>query len=110
MTASGLSRRHLGVVAAAFVGLSARAGSAADCGLLPGTPVSWIVPFTAGGGSDVYSRLIEPFLERHLGRQVAVGNVTGAGGVVGSKAIRDAAPDGATIGIVDAGGLASRRG
>jgi tripartite-type tricarboxylate transporter receptor subunit TctC len=105
MTASGLSRRNLGAVAAALLGLGARAGEAADCGLLPDTTVSWIVPFTAGGGSDVYSRLIEPFLERHLGRQVAVGNVTGAGGVVGSKAIRDAAPDGTTIGITDAGGL-----
>ena len=105
MTGRGLSRRNLAAVAAAFAGLGVRAGAAADCGLLPDTAVSWIVPFTAGGGSDVYSRLIEPFLERHLGRQVAVGNVTGAGGVVGSKVIRDAAPDGATIGIVDAGGL-----
>jgi len=103
------SRRQLLVQAAAGVSLAwpVRLAGAADeaCADLAGQTIEWIVPFAAGGGFDVYSRLLEPSLEAATKAEVVVRNLEGAGGLIGSKAIRDAAPDGSTLGIVNGGGL-----
>jgi tripartite-type tricarboxylate transporter receptor subunit TctC len=80
---------------------------AADCSSLAGRSVTWIVPYSPGGGFDVESRLLAPHLSQVLGTDVAVQNVSGAGGLVGAKAIRNATPDGRTIGVVNGGGLAA---
>ena len=56
-------------------------------------------------GYDVYSRLIEPHLEAAPGAEIAVTNIEGAGGVIGTKRISEAAGDGRTLGLVNAGGL-----
>src|SRR4051794_3105839 len=74
---------------------------AADCSSLAGHSITWIVPYSPGGGFDVESRLLAPHLSQVLGADVAVQNVSGAGGLVGAKAIRDAAPDGRTIGVIN---------
>jgi tripartite-type tricarboxylate transporter receptor subunit TctC len=97
----------LGAVAALPLG-PARA-ELAQCAALRGATITFIVTFAAGGGFDVYARLLEPYLERHIGAEVVVSNVTGAGGLIGTKAIRDAAPDGRTIGIIGAGALMTAR-
>ena len=81
------------------------AAAAPACPEIAGETVSWVVPFGAGGGYDTYSRLIEPHLEAALGVEISVINVEGAGGVVGTKRIGEAAGDGRTLGIVNAGGL-----
>ena len=72
---------------------------------LAGKVVQWIVPFSAGGGFDVYSRLLEPFLEKTLDAQIVVKNVPGGGGIVGSKWLMGAAADGRTLALINAPGL-----
>jgi tripartite-type tricarboxylate transporter receptor subunit TctC len=66
-----------------------------------GETVRWIVTSTPGGGLDVGSRLLEPFYEAALGAELVVENLSGAGGGVGATAIRDADPDGRTLGTLN---------
>src|SRR5215470_6481401 len=60
----------------------------------PTRPVTMVVPFAAGGGTDVLGRIIARRLSEVLGQQVIVENVGGAGGMVGSAHVAKAAPDG----------------
>ncbi|HQS09994.1 MAG TPA: tripartite tricarboxylate transporter substrate binding protein, partial [Xanthobacteraceae bacterium] len=66
----------------------------------PDRPITLIVPWGAGGGTDAVARIIGSLIERDLGQPVAVVNRTGGQGVVGHQAIADAAPDGYTIGLL----------
>ncbi len=75
------------------------------CPGLDGQTVRWIVPYTPGGGYDVQSRLLEPFYEEAIGAEIVVENRLGAAGRVGARMIRDAEPDGRTLGIVNASAL-----
>ena len=65
----------------------------------PDRPITFIVPWAAGGGADFASRLLAQALERELGTPVNVVNRTGGNGVTGHYAIASAAPDGYTIGM-----------
>jgi tripartite-type tricarboxylate transporter receptor subunit TctC len=66
----------------------------------PDRPLTIIVPFGPGGGGDIAARSIGRWLEPRLGQPVVVVNRAGAGGELGFAAIRRAAPDGYTIGVV----------
>lgn len=66
-------------------------------GTWPTQPVRVIVPFAAGGGSDIVVRLVQKYLEAELPQPVVVLNRPGAGGVIGNREVRDAKPDGYTI-------------
>jgi tripartite-type tricarboxylate transporter receptor subunit TctC len=66
----------------------------------PVRPITFIVPWGAGGGTDAVGRVMASLLERDLGRPVNVANRTGGSGVVGHTAIASARPDGYTIGIL----------
>ena len=66
----------------------------------PTRPVTLIVPWSPGGGTDMSSRTLASVLQKHLGQPVNVVNRTGGGGVVGHLAIAQAQPDGYTIGAV----------
>lgn len=66
----------------------------------PDRPITLIVPWGAGGGTDAVARIIGSLLERDLGQPVAVVNRTGGQGVVGHQAIADAPADGYTIGLI----------
>ncbi len=66
----------------------------------PNRPVRLIVPFPAGGSNDVVGRLIAHQLGQQLGQQVIVDNRGGAGGVIGTEAAANSAPDGYTLLIV----------
>ncbi len=85
--------------------LSAVQIAVADCPTLQDSTIRWIVPTRPGGGYDAYSRLLEPFMERQLGAQIVIENRAEAGGIVAALTIRDAAPDGSTLGIINASGL-----
>jgi tripartite-type tricarboxylate transporter receptor subunit TctC len=63
----------------------------------PNRPVRMIVPFPAGGSTDVAARLIGEYLTRALGQQVYVENRTGANGVIGTEAAAKSDPDGYTL-------------
>jgi len=65
----------------------------------PARPVTLIVPWGAGGGTDATARIIASILEKDLGQPVTVVNRTGGSGVVGHAAIAAATPDGYTIGL-----------
>src|SRR5918996_3745116 len=78
--------------------LSLAAGTAlAD---YPERPITLIVPWGAGGGTDATGRMIGAVLEKDLGQPVNVVNRTGGSGVVGHSAIATAPPDGYTLGII----------
>ena len=93
-----VSRRTL-LAAAAVLGAGlALAGGTADAAY-PDRPITLIVPWGAGGGTDQTARIIASVLEKDLGQPVNVVNRTGGSGVVGHQAIASATPDGYTIGI-----------
>ncbi len=85
--------------------LHVAAGAVACCASLetgsaqtfPTRPITLIVPFAAGGATDVTARIVGEQMSRTLGQQVIVENVVGAGGTVGSTRAMRANPDGYTI-------------
>src|SRR5262249_52165195 len=60
----------------------------------PARPLTMVVPFAPGGGTDVLARMVGRRLSEVLGQQVIIENVGGAGGMVGSARVAKAAPDG----------------
>lgn len=66
----------------------------------PTRPLTLIVPWAAGGGTDAVARVIATVMEKDLGTPVNVVNRTGGSGIVGHQTIAAARPDGYTIGIV----------
>ncbi len=63
----------------------------------PVRPVTMIVPFTAGGPTDVIARIVAEHMSRTLGQQIIIENVVGAGGTTGSTRGAQAKPDGYTL-------------
>ena len=63
----------------------------------PARPITVIVPFAPGGGTDVAARIVGDHMSRTLGQQLVVQNIAGAGGTVGSARAMRAEPDGYTI-------------
>ncbi len=66
----------------------------------PSRPITMVVPWGAGGGTDAVARIVASLMEEDLGKPVNVVNRTGGSGVVGHQTIAGAAPDGYTIGII----------
>lgn len=65
----------------------------------PTRTITMIVPFAAGGPTDLLGRLLAQRMGEILGQTIIVDNIGGAGGMTGSKRLSDAKPDGYTIGI-----------
>ena len=63
----------------------------------PNRPVTIIVPFAAGGPTDVISRIVAEGMGKDLGQAVVVENVTGAGGTIAAARVAQARPDGHTL-------------
>ena len=87
------------IVRHALLGL-ALVASASAFGQYPNRPLTLVVPWGAGGGTDAVARFIASLMEKDLGQPVNVVNRTGGSGVVGHSAIATAAPDGYTIGMI----------
>ncbi len=96
MTSTIMRRRTLlAAVLAAAAPVAARAQS------WPSRPVRVIVPYPPGGASDITARILAQELSSRLGQSFVVENRGGAASITGTQAIATAAPDGATIGVVD---------
>ena len=69
----------------------------------PNKPITVIVPFAAGGPTDVVARLVGEHMSRTLGQTIIVENVGGAGGTLGMTRAAQAQPDGYTIAVGNMG-------
>src|SRR5215218_3960102 len=63
----------------------------------PTRPITMVIPFAAGGPTDVLGRVVAARMSEILGQQIVVENATGAGGMTGAHRVKIAAPDGYTI-------------
>lgn len=88
--------KSIKMTVAAVVTLGVATPAMAD---YPDRPITFIVPWGAGGGTDAVGRILASLLEKDLGQPVNVVNRTGGSGVVGHSAIATATPDGYTIGM-----------
>jgi tripartite-type tricarboxylate transporter receptor subunit TctC len=94
-----ISKRAL-FQSAAYVGMAVLGASmtgSAQAGAYPDHAVRWVVPYTAGGATDVLSRLICQFLSDKLGQTFIVENKPGAGSNIGTQAVINSPPDGYTL-------------
>jgi tripartite-type tricarboxylate transporter receptor subunit TctC len=83
------------LIAACLLSLSATGAALAQD--YPSKPLTMIIPFAAGGPTDVLGRIMAQRMSEVLGQQMIVENVGGAGGMTGSKRVANAAPDGYTF-------------
>jgi tripartite-type tricarboxylate transporter receptor subunit TctC len=90
-------RRH--VLAAAIVAAATPALGQAVGQSWPSKPITMIVPFAAGGPTDLLARIIGERMGKELGQQFIIENVTGAAGTIAMAKLVRAAPDGYTIAI-----------
>ena len=81
----------------AAVALTVLSAQAQAQGNYPTRPITVIVPFAAGGPTDVITRIVGENMSRTLGQQLVVENAVGAGGTTGITRASQAAPDGYTI-------------
>ncbi len=72
----------------------------------PDRSVQWVVPYPAGGGSDVIARLVASGLEKSLGQTIVVENKPGAATIIGATYVQGAPADGYVVGTADSGTLA----
>ena len=84
-------------------GLLALALSTPAAAQYPNKPITVIVPFAAGGPTDVVTRLVGEHMSRTLGQTIVVENIGGAGGTLGMTRAAQAEPDGYTIAVGNMG-------
>ena len=94
----GLSRRHLVASLCAWGAGAFGAVSAEPASTFPARPITLIVPWPAGGATDVTMRILAELAGRQLGQSVVVENRPGAAGTLVGPALRSATPDGYTLG------------
>ncbi|OYV01834.1 MAG: MFS transporter [Burkholderiales bacterium PBB5] len=91
-----MQRRHLLLHTTALM-LPALGTATARADTWPSKPIRYVVPFAAGGTTDVLARLLSPKLGAALGQTLVVDNKAGAGGVLGADSVAKSAPDGYTL-------------
>lgn len=90
----------VGLALAVVAGFSASTGAVAqDASNYPARNIQIVVPFAAGGGTDMIGRAIANSLSSALGQNVVIVNRTGGGGAVGLQSVAAAAPDGYTLAL-----------
>ena len=97
----------LGAAAATLAGLAAF-GLAQMAQAFPERPVTIVVPFSAGGGTDITTRTLAAPMAEALGSEVLVKNTAGAGGTIGTAEVAQARPDGYTIGMMPVGPMTTQ--
>ena len=88
-----------------LVAVLAAIAGAAGAQTYPNKPIRIIVPYAAGGTSDILARQIGPKMTEAWGQPVIVENKPGANGNVGADFVAKSAPDGYTLLLTDLGGL-----
>jgi tripartite-type tricarboxylate transporter receptor subunit TctC len=71
----------------------------------PNRPITFVVPYAAGGYTDLVARLTSRYVEKALGKPVVIENRAAAGGIVGTQAVANAAPDGYTFCVCSIGAI-----
>jgi tripartite-type tricarboxylate transporter receptor subunit TctC len=97
MSTSKLSRRDLMKWGAAVATLGTPLSYAFAQSVLPKGPISLVVPFSAGGATDVVSRLVAQKLSERIAHSVVVENVAGGGGAIGAAKVAKASADGSML-------------
>jgi tripartite-type tricarboxylate transporter receptor subunit TctC len=95
-----MTRRWFPVAALGLAAVLVSTGGCNRTTAYPSRPITMVVPWGAGGGTDAVARIVASLMEQDLGQPVNVVNRTGGSGVVGHQVIADAAPDGYTVGIL----------
>ena len=90
-----INRRH--IIGLAGAGLAGLPMAGFSQGAWPAKPVTMIVPFPAGGGTDAFARPLSAQFAKQSGKQLIIDNRGGAGGTVGASIAARAAPDGYTL-------------
>jgi tripartite-type tricarboxylate transporter receptor subunit TctC len=96
-TSHALSRRSLLVLAGAGVCSATPSLGMAQSEPYPSRPITLVVPFAAGGTTDIVGRVIADALSKKLGQPVVVDNRGGAGGNIGAAVVAGAKPDGYSL-------------
>src|SRR5215470_17780233 len=94
-------RRIAEFLLAIGIGLAPCMSAAQDA--WPARPITFLVPYGAGGYTDLVGRLAARYVEKALGKPVIVDYRTGAGGIVGTQAVVNAAADGYTFCVCSIG-------
>ena len=87
-----MRRRALPALAAGLLAVPSFAQSS-----YPNRPIRMVVPLPPGGATDIWARLVAEPMGSFLGQPVVIENRAGAGGMIGTEAVKNAAPDGYTI-------------
>lgn len=97
--------KKLSAILAAACLISAGLACGAMAADFPKRPVTVVVPWGAGGGSDIIARALSKPLEQQLGKPVVITNKPGGSGTVGTSYVAHAKPDGYTIGLINNTGV-----
>ncbi len=101
------TQRKLAALVLATLSALIAAHGEADAQTYPDRTITLVVPFAAGGGADATGRIISEAMAKHLNHSIVVENVAGASGAIGHSRVKNAAPDGYTIGLGSMGTLAA---
>lgn len=96
-TGDNMNRRHLLQQSLALAGMGALAPWARAQDPFPHQPIRWVVPYPAGGGTDVLARTVAEAMRTSLGQQIIVDNRPGASTNIGAQIVATAKPDGYTV-------------
>lgn len=94
-TSRSIFKRLAGLALSGLLALSLSPGAQAQA--YPSKPIKMIVPFPAGGTTDIVARILAQRMSESMGQPVLVDNKGGAGGAIGADLVAKAAPDGYTI-------------
>src|SRR5690606_32874649 len=93
------------IAACCIAAFSTTAFAQSEAANFPDRPIKLVIPFPAGGTSDVLGRLVGDKLGQALGQTVVVENRAGANGNIGADYVARSDPDGYTLGLLDLGNL-----